>query len=182
MSNSVKLPGRLSPAIMAFFCATSALAEGRFVAVEPYYRLKNEVGIYGVVTKRTGTKVVFQPCAGEAQEIDDSELEVTLNTCDDGNGRAFASFCDQTVDASQVAKTYFDAIGKKFEIGTVFETKNGDLTPTDLAAIDGGKTVVKLQSCNRYWSVGVDAKGDAVVRMLSVDPSKLSNSKTLEWQ
>lgn len=182
MSNRVKLLGCLSAAVMAFFCVTSALAEDKFVAVEPYYGVKNEVGIYGVVTKRTGTKVVFQPCAGKAKEIDDSELEVTLNTCDDGNGGAFASICDQTVNASQAAKTNFDAIGKKFEIGTVFETKNGDLTPTDLAAIDAGKTVVKLKSCNRYWSVGTDAKGDVILQMLSVDPSKLSNSKTLEWQ
>lgn len=182
MSNRMKLLGRLSAAAMAFYWVTSTLAEDKFVAVEPYYRLKNEVGIYGVVTKRAGTKVVFQPCAGKAKEIDDSELEVTHNTCDDGNGGSFASFCDQTVDASNVAKVFFDATGKKFEIGTVFETKNGDLTATDLAAIDAGKTVVKMQSCNRYWSVGVDAKGDAVLQMLSVDPSKLTNSKTLEWQ
>lgn len=182
MSNIVKLFGRLSVALTAFSCVTSALAEDRFVAVEPYYRLKSEVGIYGVVTKRAGTKVVFQPCAGIAKEIDDSELEVTLNTCDDGDGGSFASFCDQTVDASQVAKGYFDAIGQRFEIGTVFETKNGGPSPTNFAAIDAGKTVVKMQSCNRYWSVGIDTMGDAVVQMLSVDPTKLTNSKTLEWQ
>lgn len=178
MSNGLHLLGRLSSAVMALCSVTSAVAEDKFVAVEPYYRLKNEVGIYGVVTKRTGTKVVFQPCAGKEKEIDDSELEVTLNTCDDGIGGSFASFCDQTVDTSLVAKGYFDKVGEKIEIGTVFENKNGDLTPTNPVAIGAGKTVVKLQSCNGHWSVGIDANGDAVVQMLSVDPSKLTNSKT----
>ncbi len=182
MTSQLRPPSQLVATVMLIACTTSALAEDKFVAVEPYYKLKAEVGIYGVVTKRTGTRVVFQPCAGKAKEVDDTELEVTLNTCEDGNGGSFASVCDETLDASQVAKTYFDSIGEKFEIGTVFETKNGDLTPTDIAAIEAGKTVVKMQSCNRYWSVGVDVKGDAVVQMLSVDRSKLTNSKTLEWQ
>jgi hypothetical protein len=180
MARELNTLSRIICLVIPILYTTSGFAEDRFVAVEPYYRLKTEVGIYGVVTKRTGTRVVFQPCAGEAKEIEDSELEPTLNTCDDGDGPSFAFFCDQTVDVSTVAKTYFDSIGKKIEVGTVFETKNGELTPTDIAAIAMGKTVVKVQSCNKYWSVGIDVKGDAVVKMLSVDPIKLTNSKTLE--
>ncbi|MCY1667031.1 hypothetical protein [Rhizobium sp. SL86] len=182
MNSRVMRIGCLPAAVMGLVCATSALAEDKFVAVEPYYRLKNEVGIYGVITKRIGTKVVFQPCAGEAREMDDSELEVTFNTCSDGSGGSFAYLCDQTEDASNVAKAYLDAMGKKIEIGTVFETKGGYLAPTGLTAKDAGKTVVKLQSCSMHWSVGVNKKGEAVVNMYSVEPSKIKNSNNLELQ
>lgn len=156
-------------------------ASEKVVAVDGYFRLKSEVGIYGIVTKRSGTKVVFQPCSGESKEIDDSEIEKTDNTCSDGGGPSFASTCNDTVEVQSNASGFFKGLNEAVEVGAYYQAQNGTFTSGTLASVFAGQPVVKVVSCNDYWSVGLDMKGVPVVQMLSLEPSKLKESQNLQW-
>lgn len=153
-----------------------------FAAVDGPYKLKNEIGIYGFVTQRSGEKVLFQPCTGEAQEISATELEETLNTCSDGGGQSFASICDKYYQVKEFADIALAKDENVFGVGNIYEASGEEIKTEGRTFAEFSEQIKHLQACNNGWTIAYDGNGVIVTQMLSINPNLLKDSVNPIWQ
>lgn len=158
----------------------SKLAEN-FAVVDGPYKLKSEIGIFGFITQRSGGKVLFQPCQGEAKEISASELEETKNTCADGGGQSFASMCQDKYQIDFPALLVESDV-KNWGIGNIYETSGREIKAEGRSVAIYAKRISRLKACDNGWTIAYDQNGDMITQMLAIDPRLLKDSSDPVWR
>lgn len=153
-----------------------------FAVVDGPYKLKSEIGIVGFVTQRTGEKVLFQPCTGEAQEVAASELERTQNNCADGEGDSFASTCVETYKYESIANTLIQESSDSVEIGNIYKASNDILTVEPNSSSIFARKLHQLKACSDIWTIAYDENGNMIAQLLAIDSRLLNDSSDPIWK